>query len=122
MEWVLNHAEQVIRKVDAIHPDDIIFTASSAQSSSPTVLEGVTLGVVPDYNFDGTGFRIDRVRSGSLAEESGFEDGDIIIQINSENIPNIFSYMEKLNTFSAGDSAEISVLRNEEEIVLSIIF
>jgi len=122
MEWVLNHAEQVIRKVDVIHPDDIIFTASSAQSSSPTVLEGVTLGVVPDYNFDGTGFRIDRVRSGSLAEESGFEDGDIIIQINSENIPNIFSYMEKLNTFSAGDSAEISVLRNEEEIVLSIIF
>ncbi|TVR17762.1 MAG: M28 family peptidase [Balneolaceae bacterium] len=122
MKWVLDHAEQVIRMVDAIHPDDIIFTASSAQSGSPAVLDGVTLGVVPDYNFNGTGFRIDHVRSGSLAEESGFTDGDIIVRINSENIANIFSYMETLNTFSEGDSAEFSILRDEEEIVLSIKF
>ncbi|MCC5942405.1 MAG: M28 family peptidase [Balneolaceae bacterium] len=122
MEWVLDHTEQIIRKLDQLSPDEIEFRTSGNQGNNPSILEGVTLGVVPDYNYSGTGFRIDRVRAGSLAEEAGFRDGDIITQINNENITDIFNYMEMLNTFSEGESANIRVMRNRDEVELSVQF
>ena len=122
MEWVLNHTKQTIRSLDNYHPSEILFNEAGSRDRSPTVLEGVTLGVVPDYNFSGAGFRIAEVRSGSLAEESGIQDGDVIFRMNEDTIADIYSYMETLSGFSDGDDVIIYILRNGSEIDLAVQF
>ena len=122
MEWILNHAEQAIRKIDQLQPEEIEFNGSVQPERGPAMLEGVTLGVVPDYNFSGSGFRIDRVRSGSIAEGAGFRNGDIITQMNNESITDMFGYMDALNAFSEGELVTVTVIRNGAEIELSVQF
>ena len=49
----------------------------------------VSLGIMPDYTFSGTGVRADGISEGKLAEKAGMKTGDIIIQIGDFKIPDV---------------------------------
>ncbi len=82
----------------------------------------VTLGIMPDYVFNGNGLRVDAVLDGRPAQLAGLEGGDIIIKIGDFEIGDVYKYMEVLSKFSKGDSAEIHVLRKGQLLIKKAVF
>jgi len=82
----------------------------------------VTLGVIPDYMFDGKGMRIDGVSDGLTASEGGLENGDIVIQLGEHEIIDMETYMDALNEFEKGSTTEVIVKRNNEKLTKTITF
>jgi hypothetical protein len=119
---ILKHAEQVVRKVAETNIEEMEFTESTDPRSVTMRPDGVTLGVIPDYTYSGTGFKIDSVQSGSTAERAGFETDDVIVGINDTIINNIYDYMDSIGNYERGDEVVIHVLRANERIELNVTF
>ena len=82
----------------------------------------VTLGVMPDYVFQGKGMRIDAVIDGRPAHKAGLENGDVIIKIGAMEIKDIYGYMEGLAQYKKGDSTQVTVLRKGKEVSAKVKF
>ncbi|MCI4670325.1 MAG: M20/M25/M40 family metallo-hydrolase [Bacteroidia bacterium] len=82
----------------------------------------VSLGVMPDYTNNEEGMRIDAVLDGRPAQQAGLKGGDIIIQLGETKVTDIYTYMEALSKFSAGDKAKVKVKRGEEIVVSKVQF
>lgn len=82
----------------------------------------VSLGVMPDYVYTGEGLRVDDVISGRTAEKAGLQRGDIIIEIGDTKVTDIYSYMEGLAKFKAGDKTTVVAKRGEELIKAQVEF
>ncbi|HMQ48703.1 MAG TPA: M20/M25/M40 family metallo-hydrolase [Saprospiraceae bacterium] len=82
----------------------------------------VSLGVMPDYVFQGEGMRIDGVIDGRAAALAGLKNGDVIIKIGDHAVKDIYSYMDGLSHFSKGDKTKVVVKRGEEEIEVEVAF
>lgn len=82
----------------------------------------ITLGVMPDYAFEGKGMRIDGVTEGKPAFKAGLQKGDIIIKLGEVDISNTSDYMKALSTFKKDDTAEITVVRDGKEIKMNVTF
>lgn len=82
----------------------------------------VSLGVMPDYVYNGEGMRIDGVLDGRAAQLAGLENGDVIIQIGTVEVKDIYDYMEGLSQYEAGQSAKVVVKRGEEEKTFTVKF
>lgn len=82
----------------------------------------VTLGVVPDYAYEGEGLRIDGVTDGKPAAIAGLQAGDIIIQLGNEKIKDIYAYMNALGKFTKGEEVDVIFLRNGTEQKLKVKF
>ena len=82
----------------------------------------VTLGVMPDYVFDGYGMRIDGVLEGKPAQKGGLEDGDIIIKIGDTEVKDIYGYMEGLSKYKVGDTAKVILMRGDKKLEKEVTF
>lgn len=82
----------------------------------------VTLGLMPDYAFEGKGMHIDGVTEGKPASKAGLQKGDIIIKLGEVNVGNVNDYMKALSTFKKEDTTEIIVVRDGKEIKMNITF
>lgn len=82
----------------------------------------VTMGVMPDYTFEGQGMRIDGVTDGKPAHKAGVEKGDVVKKLGGEEVKDVMSYMKILSTFKKDDTTTVEVLRNGETKVFSITF
>lgn len=71
----------------------------------------VTLGVMPDYMYDGEGMRIDGVTEDKAAANAGLQKGDIVTLLGEVKVVDMMSYMKALGQFKKGDSAPIEYLR-----------
>jgi len=81
----------------------------------------VTLGIMPDYaGVEKRGMRVDAVTKGKPADKGGMKKGDIIVAIDGKKVGNIYDYMNRLQTFEAGQTISVDVIRNNKEIVLII--
>lgn len=82
----------------------------------------VTLGIIPDYVFDGEGMRVDGVKPEKPGAEAGLQDGDVIISMNGTSVKGIMDYMKILGSLEAGDKSELQVLRDGEVVTLQVQF
>ncbi|MBK9109656.1 MAG: M20/M25/M40 family metallo-hydrolase [Saprospiraceae bacterium] len=82
----------------------------------------VTMGVMPDYVYNGEGMRVDAVLDNRPAQKAGLMGGDIIIKIGSFDIKDVYQYMEALSKFEKGQSADVTVKRKEEVLVKQVVF
>ncbi len=80
----------------------------------------VSLGVIPDYGYTGTGMRIDGATPGRLAEKIGLKAGDILLQLGDFKFVDVGSYMTALGNFKKGDKTKLRIKRGTEEIVYDI--
>ena len=122
IEKVLSHVIQIVGGLSRYTPDEIEFSESTDPRDSGVMMEGPTLGVTPDYNWSGEGFRISGVRDGRPAEAAGLEAGDVIIQMGEKEIADIYDYMEALGYFTLGESMEITLLRDGEQLTFTVQF
>jgi len=82
----------------------------------------VTLGIMPDYVFDGVGLRVDGVNLGKPGEKAGLLKGDIIIKMGDYSISNIQDYMKSLGQFKKGQTTTIEVKRGNDTKTLEVTF
>ena len=82
----------------------------------------VSLGVIPDYGYSGTGVRIDGVSPGKLAEKIGLKAGDILLQLGEYKFVDVQSYMQALSKFKKGDKTRLRIARGKEEKEFDIEF
>lgn len=82
----------------------------------------VTLGVLPDYTFEGKGMRIDMVKENRPAAAAGIEDGDVVIKLDDHPVDNMKSYMQGLGKYKKGDKAKVRVRRGSQELDFDVSF
>ena len=82
----------------------------------------VSLGIMPDYTFSGTGVRADAVIDGKIAQRAGMIAGDIIIRLGNYTVTDLNSYMMALSKFKKSDATKVTILRGKEEMTFDIVF
>jgi aminopeptidase YwaD len=110
----------VITKTD--NKGKLAFTKTNDPQAGRSMKMGVTLGVIPDYGFTGTGMRIDGVSPGKIAEKAGLQAGDILLQLGEYKFVDVYSYMSTMGKFNKGDKAQLKVKRGNEEKIFEIVF
>ncbi len=127
-EWInaegqallLQHVARVIEWLDALDKPDVEFNEAPGQQRQSMQMSGPTLGVLPDYGFDGEGFRITGVSGDGPAQKAGLQGGDIITSIGEMKVADIYEYMGALNVLKKGDTVAVTVLRDGEEMVFEV--
>jgi hypothetical protein len=82
----------------------------------------VTMGVMPDYTYEGKGMRVDGVTEGKPAQKAGVKQGDVILQVGDFPVGSTMDYMKALGNFKKGDTTTLKIKRGEEEITLNVTF
>lgn len=82
----------------------------------------VTLGVVPDYLYDGKGMRIDGTSDDRPAQKAGLESGDIVLKMGDIEINDMMGYMKALGKFEKGQTVIVVVKRGEELVEKEVTF
>ena len=82
----------------------------------------VSLGVVPDYLFDGEGMRIDGVTENRPAQIAGLLKGDVVIKIGEYDVKDMMGYMQALSKFEKGNTTTVSINRKGNKIIKKITF
>jgi S1-C subfamily serine protease len=75
----------------------------------------VSLGTIPDFAYQGKGFRLSGVMPGSPAEAAGMMEGDVIIKINAVPISGLKDFSDILKTLKPEDRVSIQFLRESTE-------
>ena len=100
----------------------LLFTKTRETQSMGKSSFKVTLGIMPDYTFSGSGVRVDGVSEGKTAQKAGIKAGDIILQLGDTKFTDVQSYMGALGKFNKGDATKVKVKRGNEELVFDIVF
>lgn len=81
---------------------------------SQTASQGrkVSIGTVPDFDYNGEGVRLSGIVANSPAAKAGLKTGDILIAINGGSIADLRSYAEVLRKTTAGETLLIRFLRD----------
>lgn len=82
----------------------------------------VSLGIMPDYTFSGSGVRADGIIDGKIAQKAGMIAGDIITKLGDFKVTDINSYMSALSKFKKGDATHVITLRGQNERAFDIVF
>jgi Zn-dependent M28 family amino/carboxypeptidase len=82
----------------------------------------VTLGVMPDYVYDGTGMRIDGIIEDRPAQKAKLEKGDIIIKMGDLEVKDIYDYMKGLSMYEPGQEVIVTVKRGKKEVKRKVVF
>lgn len=100
----------------------LAFTKTREQQMGTGTRFSVTLGIMPDYSFSGTGVRVDGVSDGRPAKKAGLLAGDVIIQLGETATPSIEEYMQALGKFKKGDKTVVKYKRAETEMSAPVEF
>jgi aminopeptidase YwaD len=117
---VRDHILALMRRLDG--RGKLPFTRTAEVNTENAPRFKVTLGVVPDYMYDGQGMRIDGVTEGKPAANAGLRKGDIVLRIGSLEVGDMMSYMKALGQFNKGDTAPVTVLREGKEVEVNVTF
>ncbi len=119
METISNYIFDIITDLD--NNGELAFRKTKNESEETPRFK-VTLGVVPDYMFDGEGMRIDGVSEEKPAQKAGLEKGDIVIQLGEHKVKDMMGYMKALSKFEKGNTTTVKVNRNGKEVEAEITF
>jgi len=117
---IVTLAYQMMGITDSLPKLDFIKTTEPQMGRSSKFT--VSLGVIPDYGYSGTGMRIDGVSPGKLAEKLGLQAGDILLQLGDYKFVDVNSYMQTLSKFKKGDQTQLRIKRGTDEINISVTF
>jgi hypothetical protein len=112
--------QKIIKATDTYGKLDFLKTREQSMGKSTKFT--VSLGVMPDYAFTGTGVRIEGTSQGKLGEKLGLKPADVLLQVGDYKLIDVMSYMQALGRFKKGDKTILVVKRGTEEIKYDIQF
>lgn len=116
---VLDYIINIVAKTEALPKLKYLETKSS-QENTPRFK--VTLGIMPDYAYEGTGVHVDGVTNGKPGANAGMKKDDIILGLNGEPVNNMKDYMKALAGCKKGDTVPVKIKRGTEELELKVTF
>lgn len=99
----------------------LAFTKTREIAMNKTTFK-VSLGIMPDYTYSGSGVRVDGVSEGKVAQKVGIKAGDVITQLGDYKFTDVQTYMEALSKFKKGDATKVKLKRGSQEINFDIVF
>ncbi len=120
---IMKFITAVIGKTEA--DGKLIFSKTNdvGQSSENISKPRLSMGVIPDYMYDGKGMKIDGLSSEDKpAAKAGIMKGDILIKLGDYDVVDMMSYMKAMNNFTKGDQTTAVIQRGDEVIHLSVNF
>lgn len=117
---ILGHILQVIESLD--NTPRLAFTKTRETQTTTSARFSVSMGIMPDYTFAGTGVRADGVTDGKPAQKAGLKGGDIILQIGDYTTASLESYMQSLGKFKKGDKVKVKYKRGNEVLETMVEF
>jgi S1-C subfamily serine protease len=113
----------IMNVVAKIHDSGkLVFTKTQDSNSSDAPSFKVTLGIMPDYAYDGEGVRADGVSEGRPAFRSGIKAGDIILELGDYKTADMMQYMKALGKFSKGQTTKVKIKRGIETLEFPLTF
>jgi len=100
----------------------LVFTKTREQQTSTSARFSVSMGIMPDYSYTGSGVRVDGVSDNRPAKKAGILTGDIVKQLGEHKTSSVESYMQALSKFKKGDKTTTIVVRGDKEISFEIVF
>jgi len=80
----------------------------------------VRTGVIPEFGYEGPGFKISGVAGGSPAETAGLAAGDVVTRFGEREIRNIYDYMYALGDHQPGETVVLLVRRGDTTLELTV--
>ena len=119
METISNYIYDIISDLD--DNGELAFRKTKNESDNTPRFK-VTLGVVPDYMFDGKGMRIDGVSEDRPAQKAGLKKGDVVIQLGDIEVKDMMGYMKALSQFEKGQTTTVKVQRGDQVVEAPVTF
>lgn len=116
---VLQYITKLVEETETM--PKLTFTKTKAPDNKTSGFK-VTMGVMPDYSFEGKGMRVDGVTDGKPAAKAGLKQGDIVTALGDDVITDVMSYMKALGKFKKGDTTKVKVLRGNDQLEMSVTF
>jgi hypothetical protein len=107
-------------KMDGMNKPVFVKTRDTQYGEAPAF--NVTLGIMPDYSFTGSGVRIDAISEGRPAEKAGLQTGDIIIRLGKYPVSSLQTYMQALSKFNREEKTTVEVSRGKEVKTMDVQF
>lgn len=96
--------------------------ATTKTKSEDTPKFKVTLGIMPDYAYEGEGVRVDGVTDGKPAAVAGLQRGDVIVKLGDVQVTDMNTYMKALANHKKGDTTEVTVVRGDLRLTKPLEF
>ncbi len=120
---IIEIADYIYNIIEALNKQEkIAFTKTKDTTERKAAAFKVTLGVMPDYVYNGKGMKIDSVLDERPAKKGGIENGDIIIKLGDVEVTDIYKYMEALSLFKVGDQTTVIVERKGKKLKKKVTF
>jgi hypothetical protein len=120
-EWsIIQHIYGVIQSLS--DKGKLAFTKTREVQTTTTAAFRVTLGIMPDYTYSGTGVRADGVTENRPAAKAGLQAGDIILSLGDHTINTLEAYMQALGKFKKGEKTTVKYKRGNETREATIEF
>jgi hypothetical protein len=116
-----NYVIKVIEKLNQNPKIDFKKTSNPHTQAAKSSFK-VTMGVIPDYSFDGKGLKIDGTTDGRPAEKAGLKAGDIVLKIGEFEIKDVYGYMDALGKHEKGQTVNVILNRKGEILTLPLTF
>jgi membrane-associated protease RseP (regulator of RpoE activity) len=120
MSEIFTFVKMLISRLE--HSGKIPFTKTKEEDAPTKRTLTVTLGIVPDYMFEGPGVKVDGVTDGKPGAVAGIRTGDIILSLGDFQAADMKAYMKALGNFAKGDKTEVKVKRGGETLTLPVQF
>ena len=118
---IINFINTIISSAGTVN-QKFAFTKTREVQTGTSARFSVSLGVMPDYTYAGTGVRIDGVSEGRVAQKAGMQAGDVIVQLGDHSVSSVEDYMQALGKFKKGDSSKVKFKRGQETIEAAVQF
>jgi len=116
---VVNFVFEVANSVQKLESKpDYVKIEEPAQRGA--VRSRVTVGTVPEFGYNGNGYKLSGVTDGGPAAKAGLKAGDIIIKFGSKTVNNIYDFMYAMGEFSPGDKVDVVIIRDEKEVTVNL--
>lgn len=115
--------EHIVNLVESLNgKGKLAFLKTRETQTSTNARFSVSMGIMPDYTYSGTGVRADGVSDGKPAQKAGLKAGDVVIQLGDNNISSLENYMQALGKFKKGEKAKVKFKRGNETLEAMVEF
>jgi aminopeptidase YwaD len=110
--FIIKYIESLVTQTN--NKGKLTFQKTREPAATTTARFNVTLGIMPDYTFSGSGVRVDGVTDGRPAQKAGIQTGDIIVQLGDFDTNSLEAYMQALGKFHKGDKTTVKYKRGAD--------
>ncbi|MEK7627498.1 MAG: M20/M25/M40 family metallo-hydrolase [Patescibacteria group bacterium] len=111
---VVKFTEEAVRELTKRNLT-VIINVEEIRSKKPQEKIKVNFGTIPDFTYQGIGYRLAGVKPESPAALAGLQAEDVITKINDADIEDLRGFAETLRVLNIGDKISITFLRNGEK-------